>query len=279
MLPDDITQAVLARKDVARYLRGGHGQSELQARERIHAYLDELKTTQRYPIYRALKHPLYPIAWTQKLCYYANSSACSESDPEFTRVVKAFTDSNYDFHALLRELFSSPLITGQASTKTWQDAGETVSISRQDHFCAALTNRLQLATSLCAGITDKTTATAVTNNIPLDGYLRGAEAPALSTAQTPFYRGATESLCAYAASLTIDKTKSRYDSTKKDAAITDFVTNIMGITPADPTSATVTQLLTDHYNTAITAGAKPAEALASTFIVACLSPTSVAVGL
>ena len=61
MLPDDITQAVLARKDVARYLRGGHGQTEVEARERIHAYLDELRTTQRYPIYRALKHPLYPI--------------------------------------------------------------------------------------------------------------------------------------------------------------------------------------------------------------------------
>jgi len=61
VLPDDITQAVLARKDVARYLRGGHGQSEIQARERIHAYLEELRTTQRYPIYRALKHPLYPI--------------------------------------------------------------------------------------------------------------------------------------------------------------------------------------------------------------------------
>ena len=58
---DDITQAVLAREDVGRYLRGGHGQSELEARERIHAYLDELRTTQRYPIYRALKHPLYPI--------------------------------------------------------------------------------------------------------------------------------------------------------------------------------------------------------------------------
>jgi len=58
---DDITQAVLAREDVGRYLRGGHGQSEVDARERIHAYLDELRTTQRYPIYRALKHPLYPI--------------------------------------------------------------------------------------------------------------------------------------------------------------------------------------------------------------------------
>ena len=61
MLPDDITEAVLARKDVARYLRGGHGQSETQVRERIQAYLDEMRTTQRYPIYRALKHPLYPI--------------------------------------------------------------------------------------------------------------------------------------------------------------------------------------------------------------------------
>jgi glycerol-3-phosphate O-acyltransferase len=61
VLLDDITQAVLARKDVAKYLRGGHGQSEPEARERIHAYLDELRTTQRYPIYRALKHPLYPI--------------------------------------------------------------------------------------------------------------------------------------------------------------------------------------------------------------------------
>ena len=31
------------------------------ARERIEGYLDELRTRQRYSIYRALKHPLYPI--------------------------------------------------------------------------------------------------------------------------------------------------------------------------------------------------------------------------
>jgi len=61
VFPDDITEAVLARKDVARYLQGGHGESEFQVRERINGYLDELRTTQRYPIYRALKHPLYPI--------------------------------------------------------------------------------------------------------------------------------------------------------------------------------------------------------------------------
>jgi hypothetical protein len=224
-------------------------------------------------------HPLYPVAWAQKLCYYANSSSCAEDDPEFLRVVAAFKESNFDFHTLLVELFSSSLVTGQAATKTGREIGETVSIARQDHFCAALTNRLQLATSLCVGITDNATKIAVTNNIPLDGYLRGAEAPALSTDQTPFYRGATESLCAYAAGLTVDKPKSRYESAKKDTAITDFVSNIMGITSDDPNSAAVTQLLKEHYDAAIAAKASPTDALKSTFITACLSPTSVAIGL
>lgn len=58
---DEITQAVLARDEVARYLRSGSGHTDFQAKEKIYAYLDELRTTQRYPIYRRLKHPLYPI--------------------------------------------------------------------------------------------------------------------------------------------------------------------------------------------------------------------------
>ena len=58
---DDIAQAVLAREEVVKYLRSSYGERGVQARARIHGYLDELKTTQRYPIYRALQHPLYPI--------------------------------------------------------------------------------------------------------------------------------------------------------------------------------------------------------------------------
>ena len=58
---DDITRAVLSRQEVARYLEGSHGQRGADVRERIEGYLDELRTTQRYSIYRALKHPLYPI--------------------------------------------------------------------------------------------------------------------------------------------------------------------------------------------------------------------------
>ncbi len=58
---DEISQAVLAREEVLKYLRGDYGDSGAQAREKVYAYLDELRTTQRYPIYRALQHPLYPI--------------------------------------------------------------------------------------------------------------------------------------------------------------------------------------------------------------------------
>jgi glycerol-3-phosphate O-acyltransferase len=58
---DDISQAVLSRDEVARYLKGSHGESGRAARARVEGYLLELRTTQRYSIYRALKHPLYPI--------------------------------------------------------------------------------------------------------------------------------------------------------------------------------------------------------------------------
>ncbi len=58
---DEITKAVLSREDITRYLQGSRGENGGAARQRIETYLEELHTTQRYSIYRALKHPLYPI--------------------------------------------------------------------------------------------------------------------------------------------------------------------------------------------------------------------------
>src|SRR5687768_17311406 len=56
---DEITRAVLSRNEIAKYLEGTSGESGREARERIEAYLEELRTTQRYSMYRALKHPVY----------------------------------------------------------------------------------------------------------------------------------------------------------------------------------------------------------------------------
>jgi glycerol-3-phosphate O-acyltransferase len=61
MPPATIADAVLAREDVARFLEGSHGLSSAAARTKVLAYLDELQTTQRYELYRALEYPLYPI--------------------------------------------------------------------------------------------------------------------------------------------------------------------------------------------------------------------------
>lgn len=61
MRPDTIAEAVLAREDVARFLEGSHGVKGDAARTRVMQYLDELQTTQRYELYRALEYPLYPI--------------------------------------------------------------------------------------------------------------------------------------------------------------------------------------------------------------------------
>src|SRR5262245_1650524 len=58
---DELTEAVLAREEVARYLSGSHGLTGVAARERVISYLVELRTTQRYELYRALEYPLYPI--------------------------------------------------------------------------------------------------------------------------------------------------------------------------------------------------------------------------
>ncbi len=58
---DTIAQAVLARAEIARFLEGTHGLSSDDARARVMGYLDELHTTQRHELYRALEYPLYPI--------------------------------------------------------------------------------------------------------------------------------------------------------------------------------------------------------------------------
>lgn len=61
MRQNPIAQAVLARDDVARFIEGSHGLKGDAARTRVMQYLDELQTTQRYELYRALEYPLLPI--------------------------------------------------------------------------------------------------------------------------------------------------------------------------------------------------------------------------
>jgi hypothetical protein len=82
-------------------------------------------------------HPLVAQAWGQKLCYYVNSAPCNPIDPEFLRILDAFTRSGSSWNTLVREVLASPITTNASKTATWTSNGSVIAVSRRDHLCAA----------------------------------------------------------------------------------------------------------------------------------------------
>ena len=224
-------------------------------------------------------HPRFAVAWAQKLCYFANSAACSESDPEFQRIVMAFQSSGHDLKTLLREVLTSPLTTGTRNTQTFADQGMTLSVARRDQLCGAMSTRLGVP-NLCA----LGRAPSLAQLIPSDGFSRGGTAPILATDPSLFYRAATEQLCRNFADYVVDSNvtgkPSRYQSKLPDAAISDMVQTVMGVVPSDPRYGSLLAILSEHYAKASkTQGITGVDALKSTFTLACMSPTSLSLGL
>lgn len=235
-------------------------------------------------------HPLFAKAWAQKLCFYVNSRACDANDPELVRIVDAFVKSNHSWSTLVRELVSSPLTTNARATKSVTDQGEVVAIARRDHLCAAIDARLGFD-DVC-GLKEATkakgkamvTVQQIVAGLPSDGYGRGSVAPVLPNAPTLFFRAGTENVCTAVAEMVIDpKTPAstkRWASGDADRAIADFVAVVMGLPPTDKRAAPALAALRAHFAAAQKEeGISPSDALKSTFVVACLAPSSVAIGL
>jgi hypothetical protein len=235
-------------------------------------------------------HPLFPTAWVQTLCYYANSSPCAPDDPEFLRIVGVFQSSNFSWSALVAEIFSSPIITNASATRTSTLNGEVVAVSRRDHLCAALNNRLGL-TDVCGlkATTKKQLMQPVpeiVSGLPSDGYGRGSTIPVLPNQPTLFYRAATENICEAIAVQVVDVATAKqaagtkyWSSGDPNDAIADFVSIVMGLVPSDPRAAPATSLLQAHFSGAMQQGATATAALQSTFVAACLAPSAVSVGM
>jgi CTP:molybdopterin cytidylyltransferase MocA len=231
-------------------------------------------------------HPLFASAWAQKLCYYVNSAACASDDPEFLRIVDAFKKSGYQFNTLVAELLASPIITRASRTAIADGEGEVIAVSRRDHLCAALNERLGL-TDVCA--LDATTrkqgvVPSVAAGLPSDGYGRGSVTPVLPNAPTLFYRAGVENICTTVAAQVIDVAKpvpgvKQWASSNPDAAIADFVSTVMALTPSDPRASASVDLLKAHFAQAKAQGATASDALKSTFAAACLAPSSISMGL
>jgi len=237
-------------------------------------------------------HPLMASAWAQKLCYYVNSAPCDTSDPEFQRIVSVFTSSSLSWSDLVLELVTSPITTNASATLTTTTYGETVAVSRRDHLCASLNARLGFSDVCGLDALQPDTFTSTMNQIasglPSDGYGRGAPVPVLPNAPTLFYRAATEDICEAVSQQVIDVPQAKQIAGVKQwssasdasvtAAISDFVTIVMGLAPSDARNAQAITLLTAHYQQAKQQSNATA-ALQSTFAAACLSPTAVSIGM
>jgi hypothetical protein len=232
------------------------------------------------------KQPLnrFALALTQRLCYFANSAPCAENDAEFRRVALSFEKSNFNFPSLIKELFSSPLVTGASATTTFTQVGIPISISRRDQLCAALSNRLERPDLCSLTAVLPTTAQAATSktatSVPSDSFSRGSEAPITASDPTLFYAAGTEALCENLAPLVVDATANTvYTSANYQTALPDMVTRVMGYPSTDPHYATALKILQEDYAANIAAKAKATDALRSTFALACESPTALSFGL
>jgi hypothetical protein len=227
-------------------------------------------------------HPRFATAWTQKLCQLANSESCDEEDPLFKSIAASFRANRHDFKRLVRELYSSPLVTFAETSKTAQTAGVVMSIARREALCTSLSVRLGLGDA-CAldNPARNNTARNLALAVPGSAYSRGDEVPLLPHDPNLFFASSTENLCFFLAGATVDAARgpSRWQSARAPEAIADFVHTVMGLAPSDPRAGPLRALLDEHHAEALGAGASRTDALRSTFIAACASPYALSHGL
>jgi hypothetical protein len=252
--------------------------------------------------------PLFALSVAQQLCFWGNSSACSPSDPTFRGVVANFVSSKYNFPSLVKELFSSALMTGAAATATYpaDSAGNAtvpISISRQAHLCAALSNRMGVS-DVCALQTAvptsaQSTTLTIAGSVAADAFSRGSQTPVAPAYPDLFYRAATEELCENVAKLVVDATGGPYTSSTTscangDGLLTKFVEQVMGLNPSDSLHEGALSILENHcamaakvkttttgggFGGGTTSTSAQTNAVRSTFVLACESPSSLGIGL
>jgi hypothetical protein len=232
-------------------------------------------------------HPRFASAWAQKLCQLANSSPCAEDDPELKRVTDEWRKASYDWKALLRLMFASPLVTFEKETKTAKDFGTVIGIARREGLCAALSHRFKIADVCALGLLpgmaqnrQRVLARNLAYAVPGAGYARGDEHPLTPHDPNLFFHSATENLCLLLGRQLVGTTaQSRYRPAQANEAIADFLATIMGLPPGDPRAAPMGDLLREHHGEATRGGASALDALQSTFVLACQSPLGISVGL
>ena len=227
-------------------------------------------------------HPRFAPAWVQKACYFATSAACPEEAAEFQTVVNAFRQSGMSFKSMLAELLSSPLVSAESCVEN--GGGDIPSVSRARHFCKTISNRLGLPDA-CGTETyyrSERRGTRGVNRqlievVPDDSYSRGGEVPVVIADPNLFIRAAGDAMCEGFSEMVIDS-DAQFPPSDPESAIRAFVVDLAGLPESDPRHTGMLDILTRHFEAA-SEQTSATNALRSTFIVACTSPSVLGMGL
>jgi hypothetical protein len=135
----------------------------------------------------------------------------------------------------------------------------------------------------------QSTTLTIAGSVAADAFSRGSQTPVTPAYPDLFYRAASEELCENVAKLVVDATGGPYTSSSTscangDGLLTKFVEQVMGVNASDSTHNPALMILENHCGMAAkvkTSGGGSAQtnAVRSTFVLACESPTSLGIGL
>ncbi|MBE7190393.1 hypothetical protein, partial [Jatrophihabitans endophyticus] len=210
-----------------------------------------------------------------------NSAPCLTSDPELQRIATDFTQ-NPSFSRLVLNVFSSPLTTYARATETTLQQGVTFSVAKVDQLCPLLSQRLGID-DVC-GLDpqanpqgDMKSVQTVTGIFPANSFARGTVNTGQANDPTLFLRSGAENVCARLAGQVVDSgSNANFPSGDVPTAVGNLVHLLMGVSAADDEEPIA--LLTEHQQNAVAAGLSAGDAMKSTFVVACLSPSVMGVG-
>ena len=224
-------------------------------------------------------HPEFASAWVQKMCFHANSKGCPEESEEFKAIVTRFVDGGLNFKAMVKDLFSSALVTNHDCVDA--GTGDIRSISRRDQMCAQLSNRLGVE-NICGDHiangnrtpTQRSLAGAITS-IPKDTFARGEPDPVIISDTGLFIRATREVTCTIVAEEAYD---AAFADASREVVLQTLVTRVIGLPIGDPRHGEVLAILGNHIDEGMAAGASERIALQSAMVVACMSPGMAGVG-
>ena len=183
-----------------------------------------------------VNHPRFPVAWVQKLCQWVNSKECSDTDPEVQRLAQFFVSSGYSFNSLLLEFVSSPLVTHtDTSVENSVHSGSMVSIARSNHYCEALTTRIEMIRdarnmhAVSRKHIDLCKSEGVSGNIPSDSIARGVVPIVQAVEEDALLAKTYDTFCKKITPLVVGtRPEQTFQTRNSSAAMDDMVSTIMG---------------------------------------------------